>query len=320
MNDNYWAELVGVLWADLQAGQTFPTARPLLAHYTSVATLEKMLLTEEVWFSNPLYMNDWEELRFGMNAGANEFRSHKALIDACETAENHAALIASFDQLFNAFDSDHAMDTYVLCLTEHRPENNDGLLSMWRGYGANGGGVAVVFDSGKLKFVANSPFIVGKVDYDGQPARLKWITDKIVSLAQTIAKYEKTRENLHTAAYAWLERLKLFSLFTKHSGFSEEGEWRVVYLRDRDKDQRFTSMLGYAITSRGVEPKLKLRIKELRTGQDDGLSLEVLIERIILGPSISTFLATSSVRRMLELHERVSMASKIVASSIPFRP
>lgn len=118
MNDTYWAELVGVLWADIQAGQTFPTTRPLLAHYTSVTTLEKMLLTEEVWFSNPLYMNDWEELRFGMNAGANEFRSHKALIDACETAENYAALIASFDQLFNAFDSDHAMDTYVLCLTE----------------------------------------------------------------------------------------------------------------------------------------------------------------------------------------------------------
>ncbi|MDH5724942.1 MAG: hypothetical protein OEY60_05670 [Nitrospira sp.] len=69
-------------------------------------------------------MNDWEELRFGMNAGANKFRSHQALFDACGTTESHAALIASFDQLFTEFDTKHAMDTYVLCLTEHQPQNN----------------------------------------------------------------------------------------------------------------------------------------------------------------------------------------------------
>ena len=320
INNTFWDEICKILWADIHAGQNFPATRPLLAHYTSVTTLEKMLLSEEIWLSNPLYMNDWEELRFGMNAGASEFRSHQALIDACETTENHAALIASFDQLFNAFDSVHAMDTYVLCLTEHPPENNDGLLSMWRGYGANGGGVAVVFDTEKLKFDENSPFIVSKVAYAGQSARLKWIKDKIVSLAQAISKHEKTKENLHVAAHAWIERLKTFSLFTKHSGFSEEGEWRVVYLNDRDKERRFANMLGYAITSRGVEPKMKLKIKELRGGQEDGLSLDVLIERIILGPSISTVLAANSVRRMLELNQRVSLASRVVASSIPFRP
>lgn len=320
MNNAFWDEICKILWADIQGSQNFPTTRPLLAHYTSVTTLEKILQTEEIWFSNPLYMNDWEELRFGMNAGANEFRSHKALINVCETAENYSALIASFDQLFNTFDSDHAMDTYVLCLTEHQPKDNDGLLSMWRGYGANGGGVSVVIDTAKLKFVGDSPFIVSKVAYASQSARLKWIEDKIVSLAHTISKHEKTKENLHAAAYAWLERLKIFSLFTKHSGFSEEEEWRVVYLRDRDKQEKFTSMLGYAITTRGVEPKMKLRIKDLRESQADSLSLEVLIERIILGPSISTVLAANSVRRMLKLNGHDLLAPRVVPSSIPFRP
>jgi hypothetical protein len=180
--------------------------------------------------------------------------------------------------------------------------------------------VAVVFDTAKLKFVEHSPFIVSKVEYADQSARLKWIEDKITSLALAISKHEKTKENLYAAAYAWLERLKIFSLFTKHSGFSEEGEWRIAYLSDRDKQQKFTSMLGYAITIRGVEPKLKLRIKELRGGQADSLSLDVLVERIILGPSISTVLAANSVRRMLELNGQNSLASKVVASSIPFRP
>ncbi|MEQ1654545.1 MAG: DUF2971 domain-containing protein [Nitrospira sp.] len=308
-----------VLWGDLESKTTFPATRPLLAHYTSVSVLEKMLLAEELWFSNPLYMNDLEELRFGMNAGATEFRTHQSLVDACGTPERHAQLIAYFDQLFNVFDSEHAIDTYVLCLTEHQAANNDGLLSMWRGYGANGGGVAVVFDATKLKADEGSPFIVSKVEYADQSARLEWIERKIVALAHVISKFEKTEANLHAAAYGWLERLKIFSLFTKHIGFSEESEWRVVYLSDRDKQKRFTAMLGYAVTSRGVEPKLKVKLKELRGGQEEKLTLDVLVERIILGPSISTVLAAKSIGRMLDLNGRTSLASRVVASSIPFR-
>jgi hypothetical protein len=279
-----------------------------------------MLLADEVWLSNPLYMNDWEELRFGMNAGAAEFRSHPALIAACHTAENHAALLASFDELFNAFDSEHAMDTYVLCLAEHHRDDEDGVLSMWRGYGANGGGVAVVFDAAKLSAVQSSPFVVSKVEYASQPARLDWIDKKIVALAELISKHEQTRENLQLVAHAWIERLKLFSLFTKHSGFSEEKEWRIVYFNDRDTQRQLAPMQGYAITSRGVEPKLKLKINDLPGALAGTLSLDMLIERIVLGPSISTVLAANSVRRMLALNGRESLASKVVASSIPYRP
>jgi hypothetical protein len=54
------------LWSDIQSKETFPEKRPLLAHYTSIATLESILSNEEVWFSNPLYMSDIEELRFGV--------------------------------------------------------------------------------------------------------------------------------------------------------------------------------------------------------------------------------------------------------------
>src|SRR6185437_16245190 len=39
---------------------------PLFAHYTSIQVLEKILRDEEFWFSNPLFMNDLEEMRFGL--------------------------------------------------------------------------------------------------------------------------------------------------------------------------------------------------------------------------------------------------------------
>ena len=35
--------------------------------------LEAILLNEELWLSNPLFMNDKEEVNFGINTGANLF-------------------------------------------------------------------------------------------------------------------------------------------------------------------------------------------------------------------------------------------------------
>jgi hypothetical protein len=62
-------EFARALFADVQANDGFDVAKPLLSHYTSLSTLEQILKTDEMWFSNPLYMNDFEELRFGMREG-----------------------------------------------------------------------------------------------------------------------------------------------------------------------------------------------------------------------------------------------------------
>jgi len=53
--------------------ENYPKQRPLLAHYTSMAVLEKIIRDEEIWFSNPLFMNDLEEVRFGIYNGASRF-------------------------------------------------------------------------------------------------------------------------------------------------------------------------------------------------------------------------------------------------------
>jgi hypothetical protein len=41
-------------------------------------------------------------------------------------------------------------------------------------------------------------------------------------------------DKLAQASYYYFQRLKLFAIFTKHPGFKEENEWRVMYMRDRD--------------------------------------------------------------------------------------
>lgn len=63
------------LFSDLNTENDFPNFRPYLAHYTTLANLEKILANNEVWFSNPLFMNDKEELRFGLNESLWAFRN-----------------------------------------------------------------------------------------------------------------------------------------------------------------------------------------------------------------------------------------------------
>lgn len=136
-------KLFAPLFAGLDGEDTFPKKRPLLAHYTSVAVLEAILRDKEVWFSNPLFMNDMEEVRFGINGGANLFLSSSEIESSCETKQRFELLKAAFNHYYNTFANEHALDLYVFCLSEHSKEDRDGLLSMWRGYGGNGNGSAL---------------------------------------------------------------------------------------------------------------------------------------------------------------------------------
>lgn len=145
MSDSTFLDVVSAkLWADFQEESSFPSTRPLLAHYTSIQTFEQIVTKEEFWFSNPLFMNDLEELQFGMNEGANELHQSDIILKACGSAANHTNLLQSFDILFNDFDSKHVLNTYILCFSEHNASDNDGFLSMWRGYGNSGSGAALV--------------------------------------------------------------------------------------------------------------------------------------------------------------------------------
>ena len=255
-----------------------------------------------------------------MNEGAAEFFRNEVLERACKTKVQHEKLKCHFQNIFNNFDSNHVLNTYLLCFSEHSKEDNDGLLSMWRGYGNGGSGAAIVINTEEINAHAGSPLIVGKVHYGTKDQRIAWIRQKISDLASVIDEHAKTDNDLSEAAWAWFHRLKSFALFSKHSGFKEEREWRVVYMSDLDKDKRFNEFFSHMTTNRGIEPKLKLPIKPIAGLTDVNLSFEKLIDRIILGPSIASLLSVNSLKQMLRNIGKDVMAEKVVASDIPFRP
>ncbi len=278
------------------------------------------MANDELWFSNPLYMNDMEELRFGIFEGAQAFRQHEAIKSACGGQERYNLLYNHFETYLSKFSNEHAFDTYVFCLSEHDTNNDaDGLLSMWRGYGGNGNGAAIIFDTTKIEHVEGAPLIFSKVTYASRDERLQWIDKKLEEFADLLKSNSIPDEKLYLPAYALFERIKIFSIFTKHRGFSEEREWRAVYLRERDSAHRMDDMLHYAIGRNGIEPKFKFKIRPIDGLTKEELSLVKIVHQIILGPSVSSPLAVSSVRRMLEKVGKHELAEKVVASTTPFR-
>jgi Protein of unknown function (DUF2971) len=320
MNDEEIVNLFDPLWADLRGDDSFPAKRPLLAHYTSIVVLEAILRNNEVWFSNPLFMNDLEEVRFGINAGANLFVASTEIESACGSKQRFDALRSTFDYWYKQFANDHVLDTYVFCLTEHAKENTDGLLSMWRGYGGNGNGVAIVFDTAKIAAREESPLIIANVHYGTAEDRLSWLRQRVTQFAEILAKSNIPDDKLVLGSYCFFQRLMMFSIFTKHQGFKEENEWRMVYVRERDRARVFDKMFSYWVGPRGVEPKLKLKIEAIPGLPETETSLSKIVRRVILGPSLSSPLSLGTILKMLDTLGRPELKDRIVSSTIPLRP
>jgi Protein of unknown function (DUF2971) len=238
---------------------------------------------------------------------------------ACGSKTRADLLKSTFNDCYNHFANDHVLDTYVFCLSEHLKDDTDGLLSMWRGYGGNGNGAAIVFDTAKIPVRDDAPLIIGDVLYATTEQRLDWLRQCVTQFAKILAESDVPDNKLYFTSLLFFQRLKLFAIFTKHRGFKEENEWRLVYMRDRDPTRMFDTMFSYLIGSRGVEPKLKLKIEHLPGYADDDLSLSKIIDRVILGPSLSSPLARLTILKMLDALKKSDLKNRVFSSTIPFR-
>lgn len=307
------------LWSDVLAEDDFTVRKPLLAHYTSIDVLEKIIEHGELWFSHPLLMNDHEELKFGILRSMQIIKHDTEIRAAWETNERAQIFSDSMDEAFKYFDDELAFDVYVFCMSEHQPGDTDGILSMWRGYGGNGSGAAIVFDTSKLQSPKGGPLVLAPVRYGTHQQRIEWILSTAKKFAEIIASTELADSDIRNCAWTLFERIKFFALYSKHSGFKEEQEWRVAYMRDRDLGGKFHPYLKYALGPRGAEPKLKLPIEKLGEKPEDRIVLTDIIDKIIVGPTVTSVISQRAIIRMCNTLRPGKFDGKVVASGIPFR-
>ena len=317
MTDDEIRNLFAPLW--VQGEDSFPNRRPLLAHYTSASVLESILRSNEIWFSHPLLMNDHQEVTFGLNAATQLLLMSDRIRAACGSQQRFEILRNTFFDWFNRFVSEHLPSTFVLCFCEHASDDNDGLLSMWRGYGDQGRGVAVVFDTAQVVRRDDSPLIIAKVDYGSEDEQRDRVQMLLGQCADILENNTIPDDKLVICSFFIFQRLKQFAIFTKHRGFREESEWRVVYMRDIAGSELLNHMIGYSNGPRGLEPKLKLNIEAIAgMPETDNLSLSTFVDRIILGP-LSSPLAMTACGNLVESFGHPALRGRIRRSTIPFR-
>jgi len=311
--------LFDVLWSDIKDDDLVEKVRPLLAHYTSLQGLESILSGDQIWFSNPLFMNDLDEVISCIRDGSFRMLTSEKLIEACGSPGRAGIFRKSLDACRKRFATEHMFDTYLFCFSEHDPKDYDGILSMWRGYASNATGAALVVDTSKITFLQSSALIVHRVTYASPEEQGAWVDKKIDEACEILRAADLPDEQMFQPAQCLFERLKRFALFTKHVGFKEEREWRVAYTVGDDPDIRLKSMFSYHIGPRGIEPKLKFKIAPADGLTDPTLSLAAIVNRILIGPANKSMLAVQTVQRMLDCISKPQLRGLVHASRIPYR-
>jgi hypothetical protein len=165
-----------------------------------------------------------------------------------------------------------------------------------------------------------APLRIAKVIYGSTDERVKILRNGLEEWAKITRAENLANNHLYLAALGAFQFIKAFALITKHKGFDEEAEWRIIYVPENDPDKRLVDQFGYFISPRGVEPKLKFKIAPVLGGPPDSLSLAHLVEFILLGPSISSPIAQSAFSRVLDGTCLKDFGDRVFASTIPLRP
>ena len=88
---------------------------------------------------------------------------------------------------------------------------------------------------------------------------------------------------------------------------------------NRDAEEVLKKYFGYSVGDRGIEPRLKFKLLPLEGVTSADLSIDKIVDRIVLGPTNSSVLAMTGFMRMLEATNHSDLKNRVKASGIPFR-
>lgn len=216
------------------------------------------------------------------------------------------------------------------CGAKYPSVTRDGLLSQWRGYGQDGG-YAIVFDTKRLNDLIeqeNKKYLYtgirwGDVNYhdekNSEATELEEVREFEEVIHDSLVKFMKTNER--QALESLYEPISYLSCITKHDGFHEENEVRIVVTTGTDDFVKEVRGLGDARPdkfihhySRGGMLVPYIRLFE---GMDSGLRGKLPIKSVIVGPHPDKIKRKQSVELLLKQHD---IDAEVTVSSIPYIP
>jgi hypothetical protein len=302
-------------YADSKAREAL-AANSCFVYYTTAETAIKILKTKQIWLRNTLAMNDYMEFDHGYGCfkAAYQKKPGKALdaaLNKCfaglaDEARGH------FDEWLPTIEH----DTYMMCLSEHlASEDAHGRLSMWRAYGGPSG-IALVLNSAALSIESDalgmfaSP--VAYLDADGFAAQVMTVARNVereIDFVRTLQR-DMIRQVLFNA-------FRFSVLCTKHPGFHEEREWRVIASPTMNPSPFLVD--GIEVVRGAAQNVLKVDLQNHLEAGVRGLTIPELLDRVIIGPCEYPVVTLKAFRRLLSDAGISEPNTRVTVSGIPLR-
>ncbi|MDR7157251.1 hypothetical protein J2W40_004099 [Sphingobium xenophagum] len=309
-------------------------------HYTSAEAALSIIAKKEVWLRNSSAMNDYSEIGYGEMLFRNVFHSDS---DATRMSRSvldsiNPGLHDRLAQFFEQRAAQRRHFTYLISVSEHGPhevkpgmipdqgEEKYGRLSMWRAYGRDRVGVAMVFNSQALMAPSN---VIGAYT---NPVAYVEQGDFNHLYCSILLRAERHAEALKQLPDGWFEQnLQRFidnaALALKHPGFSEEREWRITYSANPDaehiSDEIFNAeshVKREFVCINGLPQRIyKIPLKDYPEEGFVGAELNSLMEKIIIGPSQYPVMVADAIIMALRNAGVENPEQRIAISNIPLR-
>jgi hypothetical protein len=202
----------------------------VIYHYTSLQTLKSILREKVLWASNPVYLNDAQELGAGrarvlsaVQAIANDVRTSERLSADSDNPEWLATMIGNYTKLLEGEFRPESYASAHLFITSFCEEKD--LLSQWRGYGQDGCAIGFHRDAllNDFKMEGRQADLV-KVHYgSGLPSELEGKLRQEVTPGDVYGRGDDSAAQ--NAILRCMASLKDFA-------FAEEKEWRLIVTLD----------------------------------------------------------------------------------------
>jgi hypothetical protein len=289
--------------------------RTRFVYYTSAEVATQIIRKREIWMRKSSCMNDYSEMHHGWECLIASW-------NGIEGNRLHSVLNSNFPGLFQELEKDVnglnqfiRFHTYLTCVSEHKDsEDQLGRLSMWRAYGANAG-VALVFNPSL--FLQPNDFVKAYSSPVAYCDRLKFAEEfrKVIDNIESEIDFlkEKGRELVKN----YLFRVLAYAVIcTKHPGFAEEVEWRIIHCPWWEQSSH---LIRAVEVIKGVpQPVYKVPLKNV-PGQLEGIEIPELLDRIIIGPTRDPQPSWEAFRDLLAEVGVTEPEKKVSLSNIPLR-
>jgi hypothetical protein len=261
----------------------------VLYHYTTSSGLLGILNTKRIWATHARFLNDAQELDYGLTLIREILHSYPAG-DLVSAAATH--------------------------LTESRPAYFltcfcavDDLLSQWRAYARspNGTGYSLGFET---RFLPAEHLVEVEYDPATQAVAVRSAIDEHLA---RVGKYSE--DYLRFSLQAALLRL---AIRLKHPTFREEREWRLVYyLEDEYSGFDYTSWRAeFRASDRFIVPYIQVELptRDSLSGKDP-----LHLKSIRVGPSANPEEARYALKWMIWSYDYPENEPTLYASETPLR-